>query len=110
MEFIPHKCFTDFTEKVSNARQQGDLDPATSIIADTMKLLGNSGYGSLIMNKEKHQSTVYVRGKSQACLKVNEPIFKTLAEINDDIFELQLSKKNITLDLPIILGYFILQN
>ena len=31
-----------------------------AIIADTMKLLGNSVYGSLIMNKEKHQEVSFV--------------------------------------------------
>ncbi len=109
IENIPNKCFEEFTKKVSNARRQGDLDPSTSIIADTMKLLGDSGYKSLIMNKENHQSVVYVQGESQACLKVNQPNFKSLNEITEEMYEIELSKKVISLDLPISLGYFILQ-
>ena len=60
IEFIPSKCFDQFTEKVSDARRQGDIDPYTSVIADTMKLMGNSGYGSLIMNKENYQSELFL--------------------------------------------------
>ena len=56
IKLIPSTCFDQFTENVSGARRQGDIDPYTSVIADTMELLGNSGYGSLIMNKENHQS------------------------------------------------------
>ena len=35
-----------FADDVSDARRQGDSDPSTAIIAETMKLFGNSGYGS----------------------------------------------------------------
>ena len=56
IKLIPSTCVDQFTENVSDARRQGDIDPYTSVIADTMELLGNSGYGSLIMNKENHQS------------------------------------------------------
>ncbi|KAJ8020744.1 hypothetical protein HOLleu_40418 [Holothuria leucospilota] len=44
-QFIPKPVFKDFGEEVSNARRDGDKDPAKSIIADTMKLIGNSADG-----------------------------------------------------------------
>ena len=32
-------------ESVSTARREGDADPNKNIIADTMKVIGNWGYG-----------------------------------------------------------------
>ena len=45
IEYEPNPCFRRFGESVSAARRAGDEDPDKAIIADTMKLLGNSGYG-----------------------------------------------------------------
>ena len=45
IEYEPNPCFRRFGESVSTARRAGDEDPDKAIIADTMKLLGNSGYG-----------------------------------------------------------------
>ena len=47
VEFQQQRCFRDFVQEVSDARRQGNVDPDTDIIADTMKVIGNSGYGSL---------------------------------------------------------------
>ena len=109
IEYIPNACFKEFQHDVSNARRTGDQNPSMSIIADTMKLIGNSAYGSLIMDKEKHQSLNYIEGESKAKLKVNDPRFKMLHELDDDMYEIEHAKVKIKLDLPISLGYFILQ-
>ena len=109
IEYIPNSCFKEFQHDVSNARRTGDQNPSMSIIADTMKLIGNSAYGSLIMDKEKHQSLSYIEGESKAKLKVNNPRFKMLNELDDELFEIEQAKAKIRLDLPISLGYFILQ-
>ena len=69
IEYTPQHCFKKFVQEVSDARRTGDVDKDKAIIADTMKLQGNSVYGSLIMDKEKHQNTH---------LKVNDPRFKKL--------------------------------
>ena len=45
IQYWPNDCFKAFGEKVSQARRDGDQDPDQAIIADTMKLLGNSAYG-----------------------------------------------------------------
>ena len=44
IEYTPNACFHPFGEAVSDARRAGDIDPNKSIIADTMKLVGNSSY------------------------------------------------------------------
>ena len=43
LEYKPKACFESFGEDVTTARRQGDLNTDSSILADTYKLLGNSG-------------------------------------------------------------------
>ena len=111
VEFQSLRCFRDFVQEVSNARRQGDMDPDTAIIANTMKVIGNSGYSSLIMDKTNHREVQYVQGENETCLKVNEPRFRSLdcLDLAEQYYEVQMSKRKINLDLPIQLGYFILQ-
>ena len=109
VEYIPQKCFRAFTKEVAEARREGDRDDSMSIIGDTMKLVGNSAYGSSIMNKEKHTNIKYVQNLHSATVRVNDPFFKKLTELNYNCFEVETFKKRITLNLPIQLGYFILQ-
>ena len=109
VEFKPKRCFNDFEKEVTAARRAGDRDPTTNIIADTMKLIGNSAYGSLIMDKEKHQSVRYVKSKKEACDAVNQPTFRKITELDDELYEIESAKKKILLNLPIYLGYYILQ-
>jgi hypothetical protein len=109
VEYSPLKCFKSFVEDVAKARRDGDKDQSMSIIADTMKLIGNSAYGSSIMNKEKHTKIKYVNDYHSACLSVNDPFFKKLTELSFNCFEVESFKKRITLDVPIQLGFFILQ-
>ena len=46
--------------QVAQARLDGDQDKDKALIAETMKLRGNSSYGKLITNKEKHHDVIYV--------------------------------------------------
>ena len=109
VEYNPSPCFKEFVNQVSEARRVGDIDPNQAIIADTMKLIGNSGYGSLIMNKEKHREVTYIEGRGAARIKFNDPRFRKCTTIRDNLFEVEMAKKKITMDLPIQLGYHILQ-
>ena len=111
VEFQQQRCFREFVKAVSDARRQGDIDPDTTIIADTMKVIGNSGYGSLIMDKTKHSDVKYVQGENQTCLKINDPLFRNLECLDQEeqFYEVEMAKRKIRLDLPIQLGYFILQ-
>ena len=59
IEYEPNPCFRRFGESVSTARRAGDEDPDKAIIADTMKLLGNSGYGKTVTNVDRHRDVKY---------------------------------------------------
>ena len=109
LEFKPQACFTDFVQQVTDGRRQGDLDPNSDILASTYKLIGNAAYGSLIMQKERHQNIKYVFGQENLSKHVNEPQFRSVCNLDDDMYELEMAKKSISLNLPIQLGFFILQ-
>ncbi|XP_053395709.1 uncharacterized protein LOC128555915 [Mercenaria mercenaria] len=111
VEYQQQRCFKEFVKEVSDARRLEDSDPDTAIIAETNKVIGNSGYGTLLMDKSKHRQVNYVQGENETCLKVNDPRFRKLEclEQEEQYYEVELAKRKIKLDLPIQLGYFILQ-
>ena len=45
VEYTPVKCFTNFVQSAVNARLEGDENPNSSVVTETMKLLANSSYG-----------------------------------------------------------------
>ena len=90
VELCGKACFRKFVDKVTETRRSGDTDQASSVIAETIKLIGNSAYGSLIMDKSKHHDIQYVKGTDKACLKINEPTFRQVSTI---FFEVEMSKK-----------------
>ncbi|GMF15433.1 unnamed protein product [Phytophthora lilii] len=50
-----HKAFAPFMEAVSNARREGDVDKSKAMIAEMMKLVGNSAFGRSGMDMSKHK-------------------------------------------------------
>ena len=109
IEFSPQASFKEFREKVSEARRKGDVSPDHLLLGDTMKLLGNSAYGSMIMDQEKHQKVEYVKGNRDIALKVNLPTFKKIEDLGDNFAEIELMKSHQKLNLPIQIGFAILQ-
>ena len=52
VEYVPVKCFKKFVDEVTQARRTGDSDIRKALIGEIMKLIGNSAYDSLIMDKK----------------------------------------------------------
>ena len=107
VEYIPNAAFNSFMTQVAQARLDGDRDNDKTLIAETMKLIGNSSYGKLITNEEKHHDIVYVN-ESEIGTEIIDEHFYNLTELPDGYYEVEKSKKKINLDLPIHLGVFIL--
>ena len=80
-EFRKLKCFASFCNEVTQARREGDSNSGLDVIANTMKLIGNSGYGSLIMAVEKFQNIKYVKGQREVFSKIKSPLFRNATEI-----------------------------
>ncbi|XP_019633364.1 PREDICTED: uncharacterized protein LOC109476787 [Branchiostoma belcheri] len=109
LEYIPKKCFEPFGQKVSDARRAGDKDDKKKIIADTMKLIGNSAYGKTVTNKEKQSDVCYCNSAVAATQKINSPCFKKVSEVVDGFYEIETGKRTIKFDLPLQIGFFVYQ-
>ena len=108
IEYDPIPCFRRFGDAVSEARREGDVHRDRAIIADTMKLLGNSGYGKTITNVDRHRDVNYCTEKVASRL-VNDRRFRQLDVVVDDAYEIEMSKRTVTYALPIHVGFFVLQ-
>jgi G:T-mismatch repair DNA endonuclease (very short patch repair protein) len=110
VEFQPHPCFKKFADAVSEARRAGDMDALLYIIAETMKLFGNSAYGKTLTDKEK-QLNIYFTNEDQVSELINENRFKSLnvieAEEIPDLYEVAMKKKQHIMDLPVHIGFFV---
>ena len=108
VSYEPNPCFQRFGESVSTARRNGDVDPDKSIIADTMKLLGNSAYGKTVTNVDKHRDVRYcTEVGTSSC--INNKRFRQLDVVDEDAYEVTSSKARVTYDLPLHIGFFVYQ-
>ena len=108
VEYEPNPCFQRFGESVSAARRAGDSDPEKAIIADTMKLLGNSGYGKTVTNVDRHRNVTYSTEVGTSLL-INNKRFCQLDVVTEDAYEVTSSKACLTYDLPLHIGFFVYQ-
>ena len=56
----PRKCFKNLVQSVLDARREGDENPLSGVVAETMKLLGISSYGNQIMDRSRHTIKKYL--------------------------------------------------
>ena len=89
-----HPCFRRFGDAVSTARREGDVHPHKAIIADTMQLLGNSGYGKTITDVDRHRDVKYCPEKA-ASLMVNDRRFRQLDVVVDDAYTIAMKKETV---------------
>ena len=108
VEYDPVPCFRRFGDAVSTARREGDVHSHKAIIANTMKLLGNSGYGKTITNVDRHRDVNYCKEKA-ASLMDNDRRFRQLDVVVDDTYEIEMNKKTVTYTMPVHVGFFVLQ-
>ena len=87
VEYEPKPCFRHFGESVSTARRAGDADSDKAIIADTMKLLANSGYGKTVTNIDRHWDVKYCTEVGTSAL-INNKRFRQLDVGTDDAYEI----------------------
>ena len=90
-----------------DARRQGDENPNSSVVAETMKLLANSSYGYQKMDRSWHTVTKYVTDE-KTNVAINSELFKKLDLVNNSLYEVALAKAQIEHKDPIIVGFFVL--
>ena len=105
IEYEPNPCFRRFGESVYTARRAGDEDPDKAIIADTMKLLGNSGYGKTVTNVDRHRDVKYCTEIGTSSL-INNKRFRQLDGVTGDAYEIEMNKSVVKYTLPLHIGFF----
>ena len=108
VQYTPKKRFSSFVQSAVNARRQGDENPNSSVVAETMKLLANSSYGYQIMDRSRHTVTNYLNDEKTHSA-INNELFKQLNIITEQLYEVELVKSEIEHREPITVGFFILQ-
>ena len=106
IEYEHNPCFRRFGESVSTARPAGDEDPDKAIIADTMKLLGNSGYGKTFTNVDRHRDVKYCTEIGTSAL-INNKRFRQLDVVTEDAYEIEMNKSVVKYTLPLHIGFFV---
>ena len=108
VEYTPKKCFNSFVQSAVDARRQGDENPNSSVVAETMKFLVNSSYDYQIMDRSRHTVTKYLNDEKTHAA-INSKLFKKLDHVNNSLYEVELAKAQIEHKEPTIVGFFILQ-
>ena len=106
VEYTQKAAFKDFAMEVAEERVTGDRDEQYALIAEMKKLEGNALYGHMIMNKKCHHDICYV-DSNQIASGIMDPNFYNLAELSPDFFEVEKTKKELSLDLPVHIGVII---
>jgi hypothetical protein len=109
VQFVPLKCFECFGDSVTEARRAGDVSPDKALLAETSKLVGNSVYGKMITNKENHRNVVFVSDEKKMDKMIGSRNFISCDLLEKDFFEFVMDKKKIIIDIPIVLGFSVLQ-
>ena len=108
VEYTPNKCFNSFVQAAVDARREGDENPNSSVVAETMNLLADSSYGYQIIDPSRHTVTKYLTDEKTHAA-INGKLFKKLDHVNNSLYEVELAKAQIEQSEPIIVVSFILQ-
>ena len=88
--------------------RRADENFDSSVVAETIKLFGNSSYGYQIMDRSRHTETKYLNDE-KTHKAINGKMFKLLNNVSKEVYEVELAKSNIEHREPIIVVFFILQ-
>ena len=108
VEYTSKKSFNSFVQSTVNARRQGDENPNSIVVAETMKLLANSSYGYQIMDRSRHTVMKYLTDEKTHAAFISK-LLKKLDHVNNSLYEVELAKAQIENKELIIVAFFILQ-
>ena len=109
ISYTSGRPFKWFPEEVSSARRDADNDKNKKQLGDTAKLKGNSFYGKMIENLEKHISTKFTTDEKLIDKIFRCPFFEDLEEINAGVFEVRQRKRQVTITRPYQCGIAVYQ-
>ena len=85
VQYTPRKCFNTFVQSVVDARRGGDENPDSGVVAETMKLLGNSSYSYQIMDRSKHKEIKNLNDE-KTHKAINGKMFRRLNNVSKKSF------------------------
>ena len=109
ISYTSGRPFKWFPEEVSSARRAADNDKNKKQLGDTAKLKGNSFYGKMIENLEKHMNTKFTTNEKLIDNIFRSPFFEDLEEINKGVFEVRQRKRQVTITRPYQCGIAVYQ-
>ena len=109
ISYISGRPFKWFPEEVSSARRAADQDKNKKQLGDTAKLKGNSFYGKMIENLEKHMNTKFTTNEKLIDEIFRSPFFEDLEEISNGAFEVSQRKRRVTITRPYQCGIAVYQ-
>ena len=109
ISYTPGRPFKWFPEEVSGARRATDQDKNKRQLGDTAKLKGNSFYGKMIENLEKHMNTKFTTDENLIDKIFRSPYFDDLEEISEGAFEVSQRKRRVTITRPYQCGIAVYQ-
>ena len=77
-----------------DARREGDENHLSGVVAEIIKILGNSSYSYQIMDGSRHTMKKFLNDK-KAHKAINELLFKRLNTVQKDLYEIELIKSTI---------------
>ena len=80
----------------------------STVVAEAMKLLGNSSYGKQIMDRSGHTETKYVNDENTH-KSINGKLFKRLNNVLERLYKTEFVKSKIGHRDPTIVVFFVLQ-
>ena len=72
--------------------REGDVHPDKTVIAETMKPIGNGAYGKCATDKANHKDVFFCNTKA-ASWGIKSHRFRQLEPISESVYRLTLSKK-----------------
>ena len=90
--YSPKICFKSFV--AVDARRISDENPNTSVVAETIKLLGNSSCGSQNNKHSRHTVTIYLSDE-RTHGAFNSKLFKKLHYVKNSLYENELANAQI---------------
>ena len=103
IEYTPEKPFEKFALDVSDGRRGGDSNSSKKILANTRKLIGNSGYLVALVRKDRFRKISY-HDQSIVDKAINSPQFVNIDLVDSDLYEVKSLKQYVIFDLPIQMG------
>ena len=105
IDYKPRKIFEWFVKEVADNRRKGDADKEKALLAEVLKLLGNSAYGKFIEGVERQKRTLYTRDEDEVDKHLRSAWFDDLEEIGD-AYKIEMRKSKIIIDRPFQVGIY----